>query len=156
MYICGHLIALVVLQNLTDSENVRGLCTEIVSSHDAYQAIRIKAEALSDVEEEEDRVPTTFPLIKAEPEVSCVSVSTLGGFHKYRYSLFMNFCYSEQLTFKRSFCRSRDLHTQFRAGREKLTSPPACTSSNYTESALLLMLTFYQEISVLFVPFIAP
>jgi hypothetical protein len=77
---------LVVLQKLTDSENVQGPCTKIcpASSHDVYQAISIKAEVLSDVEEE-DPVPITFPGIKAEPEVSCFSMSTLGGFHKYRY-----------------------------------------------------------------------
>jgi hypothetical protein len=64
---------LVVLQNPTDSENVQGPCTEIcpVSSHDTYQAINIKAEVLSDVEEEEDPLAKTFPGgIKAEREVS--------------------------------------------------------------------------------------
>jgi hypothetical protein len=80
------MVALVVLQN----PNVRGLCTEMcpASSHDAYQDIGIKAEVLSDVEEEEDPVPITFPEVKAEPEVSCVSVSVLGRFHKYRHSFF--------------------------------------------------------------------
>jgi hypothetical protein len=80
---------LVVLQNPTDSENAQSLCTETcpASSHDAYQAITIKAEVLSAVEEE-DPLAVPFPEIKAEPEVSCVSVSMLGGFHKYRYSLF--------------------------------------------------------------------
>jgi hypothetical protein len=58
------------------------------SSHDTNQAISIKVEVLSDVEEEEDPLATIFPEIKAEPEVSYVSVSMLGGFHKYRYSLF--------------------------------------------------------------------
>jgi hypothetical protein len=43
---------------------------------------------LSDVKEEEDPVPMIIPGIKVEPEVSCVSGSMLGGFHKYRYSLF--------------------------------------------------------------------
>jgi hypothetical protein len=83
------MVALVVLQNLTDSENVQSLCTEMcpASSHDAYQAINIKAEVLSDAEEEDPHAKT-FPGIKAEPEVSCVSVSMLGGFHKYRYYLF--------------------------------------------------------------------
>jgi hypothetical protein len=84
------MVALVVLQNLADSEHVRSLCTEICSSvpHDVYKTISIKAELLSDVEEADDPVPITFPEIKAEPEVSYVSVSMLGGFHKYRYSLF--------------------------------------------------------------------
>jgi hypothetical protein len=86
-------MALVVLQNPTNLENVRGQCTEICPgpSHDAYQAIHIKAEVLSDVEEEEDSVPLTFSGIKAESEVSCVSGSMLNGFHKYRYSLFCKF-----------------------------------------------------------------
>jgi hypothetical protein len=66
------MVALVVLQNLTDSENVQSLCTEMcpASSHDAYQAINIKAEVLSDLEEEEDPHAVPFPVIKAEPEVS--------------------------------------------------------------------------------------
>jgi hypothetical protein len=81
------------LQNPADLERiyVQGLCTEIFSSssHDAYQAISIKAEVPSDAEEEEDPLAITFQGgIKAEPEVSCVSVSLLGGFHKYRYPPF--------------------------------------------------------------------
>ncbi|PNF43647.1 hypothetical protein B7P43_G18413 [Cryptotermes secundus] len=34
--------------------------------------MNVKAEAVSDAEEEEDPVPLTFPEIKAEPEVSCM------------------------------------------------------------------------------------
>jgi hypothetical protein len=49
----------------------------------------MKAEVLSDVEEEEDPLAITFPGgIKAEPEVSCVCLSMLGQFHKYRHFLF--------------------------------------------------------------------
>jgi uncharacterized Zn-finger protein len=71
------------------------------SSQDAYQAISVKAEILSDAEEKEFPHPITFLGIKTEPEVSCVSVS-----------------------------------------------PPPSQSvhipcSNHTESAVLLMLTFY-------------
>jgi hypothetical protein len=67
------------LQNPKDSENILGLHSEIYpfSSHDAYPAISIKTEELSGAEEEEGPVPITFPGIKAEPEVSCVSVSML-------------------------------------------------------------------------------
>jgi hypothetical protein len=68
---------LVVLQIATDLENVRVFCTEMcpASSQDAYQDISIKAEVLSDVEEEEDPLAITFSGgIKAEPEVSCVYV----------------------------------------------------------------------------------
>jgi hypothetical protein len=70
------IIAVVVLQNLADLEEVRGPCSEICPafSCDVYQAITIKAEVFSDAEEEEYPVPITFPGIKAEPEVSCVSV----------------------------------------------------------------------------------
>jgi hypothetical protein len=65
---------LVVLQNIPDLEKVRGLYSEIcpASSHEAYQAVSIKAEVFSDAEEEEYPVPITFAGIKAEPKVSCV------------------------------------------------------------------------------------
>jgi hypothetical protein len=44
--------------------------------HDGFQAIDIKEE------EEEDPLSGTFPVIKAEPEVSCMAVETLlGTFH---------------------------------------------------------------------------
>jgi hypothetical protein len=66
---------LVVLQDLVNLEKVRGLCSEIcpTSSHDTYQAIIIKDEVFSDAEEEYS-IPITFPGMKVEPEVSCVSV----------------------------------------------------------------------------------
>jgi hypothetical protein len=81
-------MALVVLQNPADSEKLQGPCGEMSpgSSQDAYEAISVKSEVLSDAEEEEHPFPLTFVGIKAEPEVSCVSVSMLGGFHKYKYS----------------------------------------------------------------------
>jgi hypothetical protein len=71
---------LVVLQDPTDFVDVQGLSTEIspASSHGAYEAISIKAEVLSGVEEEEDPLAMTFPVIKAEPEVSVSLVSMLG------------------------------------------------------------------------------
>jgi hypothetical protein len=63
---------------------VQGPCTEVCPAYyGACEGITIKAEVLSDAEEEDDPL-TTFPQIKAEPEVSCVSVSMLGGFHKCR------------------------------------------------------------------------
>jgi hypothetical protein len=40
-------------------------------SHDANQAMNVKVKEGSDVEEEDDPVPISFPEIKAEPEVSC-------------------------------------------------------------------------------------
>jgi hypothetical protein len=75
-----------------DSVHVRGLCGEIcpAASHDAHQAISIKAEVPSDVEAEEDPLAITLPRINAEPEVSCVFVYKLGGFHKYNIPRFTN------------------------------------------------------------------
>jgi hypothetical protein len=78
------------LQNPADLERiqVRGLCDEIctASSQDADQAISIKAEVLSEAEAQENPLAIIFPGgIKAESEVSCVSMSMLGGFHKCKY-----------------------------------------------------------------------
>jgi hypothetical protein len=74
----------IVLQNCTNLEEVvPDLCGEMHTTSDAAnQAMNIKAEEVSDVEE--DPEPTTFPEIKAEPEVSyvCVCVSLLGRYHK--------------------------------------------------------------------------
>jgi hypothetical protein len=42
------------------------------TSDDADESKNIKAEEVSDVDEEEDPVAITFPKIKAEPEVSCI------------------------------------------------------------------------------------
>jgi hypothetical protein len=77
---------MVVLQNYMKLEEVTpGPCGETYQmSHDANQAINIKAEAASDIEEEEEPVPITFPEIKAEPEVSCMCLSEcslLGRYH---------------------------------------------------------------------------
>jgi hypothetical protein len=84
--------ALLDFQNPADLEKVqiRGPCGEMcpASSQDAYQATSIKAEVPSDTEAEEVPHAITLPGgIKAEPEVSCVSQSVLGGFHKYKYPL---------------------------------------------------------------------
>jgi hypothetical protein len=70
---------------------VRGLCGEVSSAspQDADQAIIIKAEVPSDAEAEDDPLAITFPGgIKADPEVSSVSVSMLGRFHYHRYPSF--------------------------------------------------------------------
>jgi hypothetical protein len=105
-------MALVVSQNPTNSENVRDLCTEICSapSHDAYQAISIKAEVLSDGEEEEYPVPVIYPGIKAEPEVSCVSGYMLGDFTNRDIRCFVNICYNEQRTSKRCLFTEAEKH----------------------------------------------
>jgi hypothetical protein len=67
---------MMVLQNYTDLGNaVPGPCAETcTTSHDATQAMNIKSEQVSDAEEKEDPVQITFPTIKAEPEVSCMSL----------------------------------------------------------------------------------
>jgi hypothetical protein len=64
-----------VLQNHTNSVmEVRDPCGETnPTSGDGSQAINIKVEKLSDAEEEEGPVPISFPKIKAEPEVRCMS-----------------------------------------------------------------------------------
>jgi hypothetical protein len=41
---------------------------------DASQAINVKVEEVSDAEEEEGPVPISFPKIKTEPEVRCMSL----------------------------------------------------------------------------------
>jgi hypothetical protein len=62
-----------VLQNYTNLENsVLGACGGTYQAcHDADQAMKIEAEAISSgAEEEEVPVPITFSKIKAEHEVS--------------------------------------------------------------------------------------
>jgi hypothetical protein len=83
-------VVLLVLQNLTDSENIQGLCGEMspAASQDAYQATILKTEVLTDAEAEEDPLAITFAEITVEPEVSCVFVSKLGRFQKYSYPSF--------------------------------------------------------------------
>ncbi|XP_033609347.1 zinc finger protein 271-like [Cryptotermes secundus] len=58
------------MMSLMDIERVRGLCSEICpsSSHDAYPPIGIKAEVISDEEEEEYSVLITIPRIEVKPE----------------------------------------------------------------------------------------
>ncbi|XP_033608710.1 uncharacterized protein LOC117282583 isoform X2 [Cryptotermes secundus] len=61
------------IKDYTNSENVLvGPYGETYpTSHDADQAMKVKAKADSDAEEEGDPVAITFPEVKAEPEVSC-------------------------------------------------------------------------------------
>jgi hypothetical protein len=65
-----------VLQNHTNSAmELRDPCGEMnATSYDGNQAISIKVEKVSDAEEEVGPVPITFPEIKAEPEVRCMSL----------------------------------------------------------------------------------
>jgi hypothetical protein len=62
------------LQNYTNSENVLvGPYGEMyTASYDADQAVNIKVEEVSDVEEDADPVRITIQEIRAEPEVSCM------------------------------------------------------------------------------------
>jgi hypothetical protein len=63
-----------VLQNCTDSENILvGPYGEMYpASHDANQAMNIKAEEVSESQEEADPLRITVQEIKAELEVSCM------------------------------------------------------------------------------------
>jgi hypothetical protein len=62
------------LQNCTNSENISvGPYGEMYpASHDANQAMDIKAEEVSESQEEVDPLRITVQEIKAEPEVSCM------------------------------------------------------------------------------------
>jgi hypothetical protein len=63
-----------VLQNYTNSENIlMGPYDEPYPAiHDAMQAVIIKAEEVSDAEEDADPVQITIQEIKAESEVRCM------------------------------------------------------------------------------------
>jgi hypothetical protein len=90
-------MALFVVQHVTDLDKGRGLWGEIysASSHDVTHAVNIKTEEFSDAEIVEEPVAITFPGIKDEPEVSCLPMSVLSEFHKYMTARFTDLCYSE-------------------------------------------------------------
>jgi hypothetical protein len=53
-----------------------------LTSHDGNQVIDIEVEEVTGMQEEEDPLSVTFPVIKPEHGVSCTSVFTLlGTFH---------------------------------------------------------------------------
>jgi hypothetical protein len=71
-----------VLQNCVDSQKDEpsshsGAC--LSSFHDGDQAVNIKDEEISDIEGGEDPEPMTVVGIKAEHEVSCMSLCPLLG-----------------------------------------------------------------------------
>ncbi|XP_023704751.1 zinc finger protein 271, partial [Cryptotermes secundus] len=74
-------------------ENCRNLENALVGPYgetcptpnDAKQAMNVKAEAVSDAEEEEDPVPITFPEIKAEPEGNLNELQTIHS-EEHQYS----------------------------------------------------------------------
>jgi hypothetical protein len=67
---------MMVLQNHEISENVPvGPHAEMYPAwHHANEAMNVKAEGVTDVAEEEDPLRITVQEIKAEPEVSCMSL----------------------------------------------------------------------------------
>jgi hypothetical protein len=72
-------MSMVVLQNCINLPKVVPSSyseTSLTSSHDDNQVIDIKAEDVTDIQEEEEEDPLliTSPVIKAENEVSCMSV----------------------------------------------------------------------------------
>jgi hypothetical protein len=68
-----------VFQSYTNSENVLvGSYGETYPACPDDQAVHIKAEEVSDSEGEVDSVPITVQEMKAEPEVSCMSLNDSG------------------------------------------------------------------------------
>jgi hypothetical protein len=67
---------MMLLQDRKNSEmDVWNPCGETnPTSRDLNEVISIKVEEVSDAEEEEGPVPITFPKIKTEPEVRCMSL----------------------------------------------------------------------------------
>jgi hypothetical protein len=73
-------MGMVVLQNCMDLEKAAPVLwseTCPASFHVASEFVDTKAEEVSDPEEEEDPLAVTFPEVKTEPEVSCMSVCVL-------------------------------------------------------------------------------
>jgi hypothetical protein len=71
---------MVVPQDSLDSQkDLPGLRSEACasSSLDGVQAVNIKVEDFSDIEDRKDSLPMTVVGIKAEHEVSCMCVSTV-------------------------------------------------------------------------------
>ena len=71
------MISVVVLQNRMDlTKGELGPCSEtrVMSTHGGNELTGIKVEMVTDISEEEDEEPTTIPVIKTEPSVSCMSV----------------------------------------------------------------------------------
>jgi hypothetical protein len=80
-------VRFVLLQNDVEVEkDVAGLHSERypVSFQDADLVMSVKVEEVSDMQEEDVPVPTTWRAVKAESEVSCISVCLLlSRFEKY-------------------------------------------------------------------------
>jgi hypothetical protein len=81
---CENILKIiVVLQNRINLRKVvPGSYSE--TCHPGDEGINIKDEELINIEVETSPVPITFPVVKDEPEVSCVCLCTLlSSFHKY-------------------------------------------------------------------------
>jgi hypothetical protein len=76
-------IFVVVLQNSMDLlKGELGSCTEtcVTSTVDGNEVTDVEAERVCVIKKEEDKEPTTIPVIKTEPEVSCVPVVSVCTF----------------------------------------------------------------------------
>ena len=83
---CNDTWSMVVLQDCMDLLQIEpgmdvlkaepDLCNEmcLTSSHGGNKVTDIKVEEVTDVTDEEDEEPMTFPVMKAETEVTCLSV----------------------------------------------------------------------------------
>ena len=71
------MIGVVVLQNRVDPlKGELGPCSEtfVMSKRDGNELTAVNVEKVTVMTEEEDQEPMTIPVIKTEPEVSCMSV----------------------------------------------------------------------------------
>jgi chemotaxis signal transduction protein len=78
------LISVVVLQNRMGVLNREiGPCSEpcVLCTHGGNELTGINVESVTDITEAEDRQPTTIPVVKTEPKVSCMSVLSVCTFH---------------------------------------------------------------------------
>jgi hypothetical protein len=73
-------ISVVDLQNHMDlTKGEPGPCSEtrVMSMHGGNELTGIKVEMVTDVSDEEDQEPTTVPVTKTQPNVSCMSVVSI-------------------------------------------------------------------------------
>ena len=96
---CHNSDEMVVLQNCMDTlQSEPGPCSGTcpMSSDNVNQGVGIKVEEVSDMKVEENPEPTTSPLIKTEPAVSCLCVSVyrlLFTWHRYpQFPVFQCVC----------------------------------------------------------------
>ena len=76
-HVIRAVISVVVLQNRMDLlKGELGSCSEmyVMSTHESNEVTTVKVDSVTEITEEVDQEPTTIPVIKTEPRVSCVSV----------------------------------------------------------------------------------